>query len=262
VSKYEPLGEFLGRLDAQHWRPTFHELERLLGTELPASARKRTAWWGNDAATGSHAKTWTDAGWTVEKVDLPKQVVSFIKANGANGAAQMVEDELTRTARVAGQAKRGAQAAKDWAGEVPAKAAEAVRARPAVVLGAGAGLAFAAGVAIGLLLIPRRSSSDRHYEIAEDRAHDLMHYLKGGLGGLGGLGLSSLSERFHVPERAVAQAQSRADDAFGALRQLLKSVHLPDGAAEAARDRAEDALHALKDGLKDLRSMARDRFGR
>lgn len=260
MSKYEPLGEFLGRLDAQHWRPTFHELERLLGAELPASARKRSAWWGNDAATGAHAKTWTDAGWSVEKVDLPKQVVSFIRANGANGAAKM-DEQLTTVARVTGQAKRTARAAKDWAGEVPAKTAEAVRARPAVVLGAGAGVAFAAGVAIGLLLIPRRSTREQLIELADDRGHDLLGLLKGGLGGLGGLG-AALGDRIHMPERAVANAQSRADDAFGALRQLLKSAHLPDGAAEAARDRAEDALHALRDGLKDLRAMARDRFGR
>ncbi len=250
VSKYEPLGEFLGRLDAQHWRPTFHEVERLIGTDLPASARKREAWWGNDAATGAHAKSWTDAGWTVEKVDLPKQVVSFIKG-GLPAAADAAEDQIGRAARAAAQAKRSAQAAKDWAGEVPGRAAEVVRARPAVVLGAGAGLAFAAGVAIGLLLIPRnRSYQDRAVEMAEDQAHDLMRMLKG----FGG--------RLHVPERAVAQAQSRADDALGALRQVLKGVHLPDGAAEAARDRAEDALHALKDGLRDLRAMARDRFGR
>lgn len=250
MSKYEPLGEFLGRLDAQHWRPTFHELERLLGSGLPASARKRETWWGNDGAGGAHAKTWTDAGWKVDKVDLPKQVVSFIKANGANGVAHATEEQLGRAAQLAGKAKRTAQAARDWAEEAPGRAAQVVRDRPVATLGAGAGIAFAAGLAIGLLLVPRRSARGEAVELAEDHAHDLMRMLKGGL------------SRLHVPDRAVDVAQTRADDALGALRGLLKSVHLPDGAAEAARDRAEDALHALKDGLRDLRSMARDRFGR
>jgi ElaB/YqjD/DUF883 family membrane-anchored ribosome-binding protein len=250
VSKYEPLGDFLGRLEAQHWRPTFHELERLLGTELPASARKRETWWGNDGASGAHAKTWTEAGWKVEKVDLPKQVVSFIKDNGANGMAEAAEEQLARGAELAGKVRRTAQAAKDWAGEVPGRAAQVVRQRPAAALGAGAGVAFAAGVLIGLLLMPRRSPREQAIELAEDHGADLFGLLRGGL------------SRLHVPDRAVAAAQHRADDALSALRGLLKSAHLPDGAAEAARDRAEDALHALKDGLRDLRSMARDRFGR
>ena len=35
MSKYQPLADHLGHLNAREWRPTFHELERMLGTELP-----------------------------------------------------------------------------------------------------------------------------------------------------------------------------------------------------------------------------------
>ncbi|HTI66806.1 MAG TPA: hypothetical protein VL460_04575 [Caulobacteraceae bacterium] len=254
VSKYEPLGQFLGRLDAEHWRPTFLELERHLGFDLPASARRRTAWWANSAGGAkSPARAWLDRGWTVEKVDLAKGVVSFAKSPDGAAAPAPPQPEAgarARLAEAAEAAKLRAQGAKDWAAERTDKAADLVRARPGLSVGAGAAFAFAAGVAVGLLLMPRRSRRDQVVELVDDRTGDLLHLIKDRIG------------RLHVPERAAALTHGRADDALHVLKEGLKALHLPAGAAEAARGRAEDALHALREGLKDLRAAVGERLGR
>ena len=75
MSKYQPLGEHLGHLQAHEWRPTFHELERMIGGELPKAAH-RASWWA-DSDKG-HAATWTAAGWTAEP-DIEGEKVIFRK---------------------------------------------------------------------------------------------------------------------------------------------------------------------------------------
>lgn len=75
TSKYEPLGKFLEHLEADEWRPTLLELERILGFELPGTAKKQKRWWSEGG--GSHAKVWTDAGWAAEAPDLEKESVHF-----------------------------------------------------------------------------------------------------------------------------------------------------------------------------------------
>ena len=78
MSKYQPLAEHLGHLQAHEWRPTFHELERMIGAELPKAAHK-ASWWA-DSDKG-HAATWTAAGWTAEP-DIEGEKVIFRKRNG------------------------------------------------------------------------------------------------------------------------------------------------------------------------------------
>jgi ElaB/YqjD/DUF883 family membrane-anchored ribosome-binding protein len=84
MSKYQPLAEHLGHLNADEWRPTFHELERMLGADLPKAAHKRS-WW-SDAQTG-HAATWTAAGWTAEP-DLESEKVIFRKRSDGMGESR------------------------------------------------------------------------------------------------------------------------------------------------------------------------------
>ena len=79
MSKYEPLGEHLGHLEAREWRPTFHEIERMLGADLPRAARSKPTWW-SDSDKG-HAAIWTTAGWTAEP-NLEKETVTFRRTNG------------------------------------------------------------------------------------------------------------------------------------------------------------------------------------
>ena len=62
---------------------SFADIERLIGSPLPDSSRKHSAWWGNDRSprsTHSQAKHgWLAVSWEVESVDPIRQSVTFRK---------------------------------------------------------------------------------------------------------------------------------------------------------------------------------------
>lgn len=76
MSKYHPLGRYLSRQGAREIRLTFGEIEKVLGFELPASARNHRPWWANNP---SHvmARVWLDAGYASEQVDMTGERVVF-----------------------------------------------------------------------------------------------------------------------------------------------------------------------------------------
>jgi hypothetical protein len=80
MSKYEKLARHLEALNADEWAATFSEVEAILKSPLPGSARKYSAWWSNQAGEG-HAQSgaWQDAGWRTANVDLGKERVTFIR---------------------------------------------------------------------------------------------------------------------------------------------------------------------------------------
>jgi hypothetical protein len=80
VTKYQPLSDHLAHLKGAEWRPTFHELERMLGFDLPKAARKRASWWTDEAK--AHADAWTAADWAVDHVDLGHEIVAFRRGDG------------------------------------------------------------------------------------------------------------------------------------------------------------------------------------
>jgi hypothetical protein len=61
---------------------SFADIEALIGTALPKSARTYPAWWGNQvnatAAVQSHA--WMDAGFRVDGFDFDSGWVRFRRA--------------------------------------------------------------------------------------------------------------------------------------------------------------------------------------
>ena len=81
MPKYAPLAKFLG--DSPRTEGTailsFAQIEDLTGKALPVSARKHRSWWGNDSYHVQSA-AWRAAGWRVFKVDIARQVVTFIRA--------------------------------------------------------------------------------------------------------------------------------------------------------------------------------------
>jgi hypothetical protein len=104
MSKYQPLADFLNHLKADEWRPTFLELERILGDELPKSARNQESWWSNeDKGSGKHSQAWLSVGWHVERPDMDKEQVTFRRgpAGGDKAAAVMkqADAEFARTGR-------------------------------------------------------------------------------------------------------------------------------------------------------------------
>jgi len=80
--RYQPLHDHLGNVSTDKLELTFDEVERVLGRDLPNSARRHRAWWANDPSH-SHARSWLEAGWQVETADMLAGWVRFIRGTRA-----------------------------------------------------------------------------------------------------------------------------------------------------------------------------------
>lgn len=76
MSKYKPLENHFKALEKERWSTTFTEIEKILGSKLPASAHQYREWWANDA-THTQAKSWLNAQYKSETVSFSRQTVSF-----------------------------------------------------------------------------------------------------------------------------------------------------------------------------------------
>lgn len=79
--RYAPLIKHLSERaeDEQALELSFAQLEEILGTPLPPSARTHRAWWANTKAN-ARAAGWMEAGWKVAGVDLEEGRVRFARA--------------------------------------------------------------------------------------------------------------------------------------------------------------------------------------
>lgn len=77
MSKYDPLREHLARLEDVVWAAKLDDVEDVLGTTLPRSAREHRTWWANSGGSLVHQNAWLDAGWRVERADLSRDMVVF-----------------------------------------------------------------------------------------------------------------------------------------------------------------------------------------
>lgn len=98
TGKYEALKEHLESLRVDRWNPDFTEVERILGFDLPPSARKYKPWWANPEPDSGHpfAGSWMEAGWKVEKVDFNAQTVVFCRIHALSSGedTDMLKCEL------------------------------------------------------------------------------------------------------------------------------------------------------------------------
>lgn len=78
--KYELLFEYLNKSNLDQIELAFSEVEDIIKTELPASASKYNAWWGNGSHT--HSNYWLEAGYSAN-VQIKKKRVIFIKDSNA-----------------------------------------------------------------------------------------------------------------------------------------------------------------------------------
>ena len=78
LGKYGPLFRHLVALDAPMCRVRFVDIEHILGSPLPKSARSRQ-WWANQAddSRRSQARAWQAAGWRTRRVDLKAETLVF-----------------------------------------------------------------------------------------------------------------------------------------------------------------------------------------
>lgn len=79
-SKYFPLFLRLQQADDAPLTLRFTEIEALLQTSLPGSARTRAGWWSNRSKGAVQAMAWMDAGYHVKNVDLSAETVYFERA--------------------------------------------------------------------------------------------------------------------------------------------------------------------------------------
>jgi hypothetical protein len=78
-SRYAPLTKWLDwrfELGGRENWVDFARIERIIGAELPASARTRRSFWANDV-THTQARSWLSAGFETSSVSLKRQMVKF-----------------------------------------------------------------------------------------------------------------------------------------------------------------------------------------
>ena len=83
AGRYQRLRRYLEALRENEWRATFDQVEKVVGTDLPPSARKYPAWWSN-TTSHSQALAWMKAGWATRNVAVAERSVVFErKARGS-----------------------------------------------------------------------------------------------------------------------------------------------------------------------------------
>jgi len=122
MSKYEPLREHLARLEDVVWAAKLNEVEEIIGSSLPKSAREHRTWWANSGGSLVHQNAWLDAGWRVERTDLMRDVIVFRRLRIGG----------TAIAGGSGRAQRPAQSTKKVAEKRLAKEMASLR-QPATV---------------------------------------------------------------------------------------------------------------------------------
>ena len=80
MSIYAPLRDRLSSLSVTTVRMRFADIEEIIGRDLPPSARRYSAWWGNNDQGGKrHSVAWRHAGWRTEDLALEMEEVSFVR---------------------------------------------------------------------------------------------------------------------------------------------------------------------------------------
>ena len=87
--KYDPLKRYLEAASQSVVPLSFEQIEQILGTTLPVSARKHAAWWSNNPTNHVNAQAWLAAGYRAERIDLAGRRLSFRRVqDGARGVEE------------------------------------------------------------------------------------------------------------------------------------------------------------------------------
>jgi len=81
MAKYDPLARHLAANCARSLMLSFSDIERIIGTPLPQSARSRREWWWNDpnisSSTHVQCHAWMKTRYQVHTVDFGLETVTF-----------------------------------------------------------------------------------------------------------------------------------------------------------------------------------------
>ncbi|MGQ9641723.1 MAG: DUF7662 domain-containing protein [Candidatus Bathycorpusculaceae bacterium] len=80
VSKYDRLRSYLKFRAAftDMVRLSFAKIDGIIGDNLPINAYRSEAWW-NNSSSNAHSRTWLEAGWETQEVNLKEGYVIFRK---------------------------------------------------------------------------------------------------------------------------------------------------------------------------------------
>jgi len=86
--KYDALQRYLEKSREQKVTLSYDQIERILGSSLPASASAHRPWWSNGGH--SHAQAWLKAGYEVASVDLGRSITFVARREpGETGSGGM-----------------------------------------------------------------------------------------------------------------------------------------------------------------------------
>ena len=86
--KYEALTHYLKTAGTEHVPLGFEQVEEIIGTKLPPSARKHRPWWSNNPDNARITHAWLNAGYKSAQVDMAGETLVFVKDETAPTAAQ------------------------------------------------------------------------------------------------------------------------------------------------------------------------------
>ena len=94
-SKYSELKNYLTNQQSEIVCLSFAEIEKLIGTELPTSAKGRNEWWSSSGH--SHAQTWEKSGYKAINVGRNRQVkrMQFARISKTRPNKQIIKREST-----------------------------------------------------------------------------------------------------------------------------------------------------------------------
>ncbi len=88
MSKYEPLEFYLKSADFESIPITFTEIELVIKSSLPPSARKYRTWWSNNPFNNTMTRSWIVAGFKATKVNMNKESLVFVKIGAEDKLAK------------------------------------------------------------------------------------------------------------------------------------------------------------------------------
>jgi hypothetical protein len=92
MGKYSRLGDYLRAQTRSEVPMTFAQIERVIGAKLPESHKYR-AWWSNNAFNSVMTKTWLEAGYRTERVDMAGRKLVFRRVTASPKSSGFSEGE-------------------------------------------------------------------------------------------------------------------------------------------------------------------------
>jgi len=121
MAKYEKFGPFLARQRAPKIKMAFAEIERVLGSPLPASAYKHRPWWSNNPSNNALTKAWLEAGYETTQVDMEHRHLVFQRVAKPGQKIRQLLGSLRRLLQIEDGYDLSALALPDWGRDLEAK---------------------------------------------------------------------------------------------------------------------------------------------